>query len=194
MLPWTEAPWDGNEVIKVTDSDADSRQLVTDWGGRDEQKWSITSLQPGALTIDSLTGTLNGMAQTMCNITINLVCADFPDKVYTKAVKETYRDWYFLEPGTPRTLTLLPGKYKMECMGSQGGSFSGSAPGGLGGDVWGYIELEQVQKFYIYVGRTPYSATEGGYNGGGGSSNASLSVSAGGATDIRLVGAPGTIR
>lgn len=128
------------------------------------------------------------MAQTMCNITINLVCADFPDKVYTKAVKETYRDWYFLEPGTPRTLTLLPGKYKMECMGSQGGSFSGNAPGGLGGDVWGYIELEQVQKFHIYVGRTPYSATEGGYNGGGGSSNASLSVAAGGATDIRLTG------
>ena len=188
VLPWTEAPWDGNEVIKVTDSDADSRQLVADWGGRDEQKWSITSLQPGALTIDSLTGTLHGMAQTMCNITINLVCADFPDRVYTKAVKETFRDWYFLEPGTPRTLTLLPGKYKMECMGSQGGSFSGSAPGGLGGDVWGYIELEQVQKFYIYVGRTPYSATEGGYNGGGGSSNASLSVAAGGATDIRLTG------
>lgn len=187
--PWTSAPWSGNEVFHVNseNSDLDVREIANTWGGPDKQQWSITSGMPGALTIDPVTGKIHGMSQTMCNIMVTLVCADFPDRVYTKAIKEDYRDWYFKEPGAPRTLTLLPGKYKMECMGSQGGSHSAGAVGGLGGHVWGELELNYVQQFNIYVGRTPYSPTSGGYNGGAGSQEASLSSAGGGATDIRLV-------
>ena len=188
--PWTSAPWSGNEVFHVDseDSDLDIRDITNTWGGPDKQNWSITSGMPGALTIDSLTGEIHGMSQTMCNIMVTLTCADFPDRVYTKAIKEDFRDWYFLEPGAPRTLTLLPGRYKMECMGSQGGSHSSGGVGGLGGHVWGELELNYVQQFHIYVGRTPYSPTTGGYNGGAGSQEATLSSAGGGATDIRLVG------
>ena len=159
--PWTSAPWSGNEVFHVDseDSDLDIRDIANTWGGPDKQNWSITSGMPGALTIDSLTGEIHGMSQTMCNIMVTLTCADFPDRVYTKAIKEDFRDWYFLEPGAPRTLTLLPGRYKMECMGSQGGSHSEGGVGGLGGHVWGELELNYVQQFHIYVGRTPYSPT-----------------------------------
>lgn len=188
--PWTSAPWDGNEVLHIDpeNSDADLRQIENVWGGPDKQTWSITSALPGALTIDPNSGELHGMAQTMCNIAVSLTCADFPDRIYTKAIKEEFRDWYFKEPGAPRTLTLLPGRYKMECMGSQGGSHSEGGVGGLGGHVWGYIELTTVQQFHIYVGRTPYSPTSGGYNGGAGSQEKTLSSAGGGATDIRLTG------
>lgn len=188
--PWTSAPWERDEFfhIDANHSDVDLREIQHSWGGPDKQSWSITSAMPGALTIDATSGILHGMSQTMCNIRINLVCADFPDKVYTKSIKEDYRDWYFLEPGAPRTLTLLPGLYKMECKGSQGGSHSEGGVGGLGGHVWGELELNYVQKFYIYVGRQPYNPTTGGYNGGAGSQEKTLSSAGGGATDIRLTG------
>lgn len=188
VIPWTQAPFDGDEIVTVEDSDAPSRKIESKWGGRDQQHWKLTSQIPGALYMDTVSGILHGMGETMVNVTVETYCADFPDQVYGKRIKETFRDWYFLEPGAPRTLTLLPGRYKMECMGSQGGSHAEGGVGGLGGHVWGYIDLGQVQQFHIYVGRTPYNPTTGGYNGGAGSSEATLSSAGGGATDIRLKG------
>lgn len=188
--PWTSAPWEGDEFfhIDANHSDLDLRQIKNIWGGPDKQSWSVTSAMPGALKIDASSGELHGMSQTMCNIRVNLVCADFPDRVYSKSIKEDFRDWYFLEPGAPRTLTLLPGVYRMECKGSQGGSHKEGGVGGLGGHVWGELELNYVQTFYIYVGRQPYNPTTGGYNGGAGSQEATLSAGGAGATDIRLTG------
>lgn len=190
VQPWTAEPWTSNESFHVdaAHSDQDFRDITTKWGGVDKQSWGLSSTA-AELKINPNTGQITGMAQTMCNITVTLTCADFPDRVYAKQIKEDYRDWYFLEPGAERALKLLPGRYHMECWGTEGGSFASNAPGGYGGKAWGDLELNYVQTFHIYVGRQAYNdPRKGGYNGGAGSEEATLSAAGGGATDIRLVG------
>ena len=110
------------------------------------------------------------------------------DFKYTGKVQE------FIAPKT--------GSYTLECWGAQGGSYSTSYLGGLGGYSKGTINLTKGTKLFIYVGGQPDTNTstsasssykvEGGFNGGGSSKTYSYSGTTtigqggGGATDIRI--------
>ncbi|EGT4968499.1 glycine-rich protein [Clostridioides difficile] len=110
-------------------------------------------------------------------------------------------EWNFNYTGSMQAVSLLPGKYKLECWGASGGiSSSNSAftSGALGGYVKGEIALRKRTNFNIYVGQSGYervprgsSLTRIGFNGGGSSVGVYIndylcSKSGGGATDIRL--------
>lgn len=86
--------------------------------------------------------------------------------------------------GAKQTVTLKPGRYKLECWGAQGGYRSSSAYGGLGGYSVGEISLEKQTTLYVYVGGSGNTGkTNGGFNGGGARSTYN---GGGGATDIRV--------
>nr|DAP69577.1 MAG TPA: Glycine rich protein [Caudoviricetes sp.] len=86
--------------------------------------------------------------------------------------------------GAKQTVTLKPGRYKLECWGAQGGYRSSSSYGGLGGYSVGEISLEKQTTLYVYVGGSGNTGkTNGGFNGGG---KRSTYNGGGGATDIRV--------
>lgn len=86
--------------------------------------------------------------------------------------------------GAKQTVTLNPGRYKLECWGAQGGYRSSSSYGGLGGYSVGEISLEKQTTLYVYVGGSGNTGkTNGGFNGGG---KRSTYNGGGGATDIRV--------
>lgn len=86
--------------------------------------------------------------------------------------------------GAKQTITLKPGRYKLECWGAQGGYRSSSSYGGLGGYSVGEISLEKQTTLYVYVGGSGNTGkTNGGFNGGG---KRSTYNGGGGATDIRV--------
>ena len=90
-------------------------------------------------------------------------------------------------------LSLPKGKYKLECWGAEGGSYS-THTGGTGGYSQGILTIEEETQAYIYVGgkgQTPTAKglSMGGFNGGGNSYSSTVSrlqASGGGASDIRL--------
>ena len=84
----------------------------------------------------------------------------------------------------------LPGLYKLEVWGAQGGSYSSQYYGGYGGYSVGFLNVNNPTDLYVNVGGTgacgKYS-NEGGYNGGGSSYTYSYSSCVGGgATHIAL--------
>ena len=86
--------------------------------------------------------------------------------------------------GAKQTVTLKPGRYKLECWGAQGGYRSSSSYGGLGGYSVGEISLEKQTTLYVYVGGSGNTGkTSGGFNGGGARATYN---GGGGATDIRV--------
>ena len=86
--------------------------------------------------------------------------------------------------GAKQTVTLKPGRYKLECWGAQGGYRSSTSYGGLGGYSVGEISLEKQTTLYVYVGGSGNTGkTNGGFNGGG---KRSTYNGGGGATDIRV--------
>ncbi len=86
--------------------------------------------------------------------------------------------------GAKQTVTLKPGRYKLECWGAQGGYRSSSSYGGLGGYSVGEISLEKQTTLYVYVGGSGNTGkTNGGFNGGGARATYN---GGGGATDIRI--------
>lgn len=86
--------------------------------------------------------------------------------------------------GAKQTVTLKPGRYKLECWGAQGGYRSSSSYGGLGGYSVGEISLEKQTTLYVYVGGSGNTGkTSGGFNGGG---KRATYNGGGGATDIRV--------
>ena len=86
--------------------------------------------------------------------------------------------------GSVQTATLTPGKYKLECWGAQGGTYSGCI-GGYGGYSKGTITLTKTTTVYISVGGAgSSSSTAAGFNGGG--TGISSGRGGGGATDVRI--------
>lgn len=86
--------------------------------------------------------------------------------------------------GARQIVTLLPGRYKLECWGAQGGYRSSSTYGGKGGYSVGEISLEAKTTIYVYVGGSGNTGgTSGGFNGGG---KRATYPGGGGATDIRV--------
>lgn len=120
---------------------------------------------------------------------------DFGGYLFRRKVEVIDFDNYnasFSYTGGEQTYTVnLPGYYKIEAWGAQGGN---STYGGKGGYSSGTIKLNKGENLYIYVGGMgPSNATTtniGGYNGGGysGNNSGSNSYGGGGATDIRLWG------
>ena len=99
--------------------------------------------------------------------------------------------------GNSRNTKLLPGKYKLQVWGAQGGSYS-SYYGGKGGYSEGILTLSKDTPIYVYVGGQPSTSTDssvtiaGGFNGGGRARYHSYSgtttycQAGGGASDIRI--------
>ena len=86
--------------------------------------------------------------------------------------------------GAVQNVELLPGKYKLEVWGAQGGYRSSSSYGGKGGYSVGTITLTANTKLYAYVGGSGNTGgTSGGFNGGGKRDNYN---GGGGGTDFRI--------
>lgn len=92
--------------------------------------------------------------------------------------------------GAYKKVTLVPGKYKLQVWGAQGGTYS-AATGGCGGYSVGTIELTEDTDVYLYAGgagtssTTSGSFTTGGFNGGG-NAGYRYGGSGGGGSDIRI--------
>lgn len=98
-------------------------------------------------------------------------------------------------PATP--YVAIPGSYKLEVWGAQGGSYSTSYVGGKGGYATGVLNVTDNTNLYVYVGGQPAKVTtnravvKGGFNGGGNgynryySSTYTYGQGGGGGTDIR---------
>ena len=86
--------------------------------------------------------------------------------------------------GSSQNVELLPGKYKLEVWGAQGGYRSSSSYGGKGGYSVGTITLTANTKLYAYFGGSGNTGgTSGGFNGGGKRDNYN---GGGGGTDFRI--------
>ena len=86
--------------------------------------------------------------------------------------------------GKVQKVTLLPGRYRLEVWGAQGGYRSSSTYGGKGGYAKGEIDLPKGADVFIYVGGAGNTGgTAGGFNGGG---KRSSYPGGGGGTDIRI--------
>lgn len=96
----------------------------------------------------------------------------------------------FAYTGAVQTYAIkIPGTYKLEVWGAQGGGDI-TYPGGKGGYATGNIYLTEGQTINVYVGQQGQNSVEagngaGGWNGGG---TGASSHGGGGATDIRVNG------
>ncbi|MGO0885159.1 glycine rich domain-containing protein [Clostridioides difficile] len=104
--------------------------------------------------------------------------------------------------GSEQSVTLKPGKYKLECWGACGGSTASSPPSHYkGGYTCGELVLKKQTVLHVYVGQSGYEKVNSGdslssslsYNGGGSASSVigspyTYSLRGGGATDFRLIG------
>jgi hypothetical protein len=98
--------------------------------------------------------------------------------------------------GVPMEMSLNPGKYKIECWGSQGG-MSSTNTGGKGGRTVGVLDIRSKQSLFFYVGEAGGSQSTQiasllpeTFNGGGAAAGfqGQASCRGGGATDVRLIG------
>lgn len=92
-----------------------------------------------------------------------------------------------------QSVTLPPGKYKLECWGASGGVIADlTSLRNKGGYASGELTLKREKTLYIYTGQyggdTGINSILCSFNGGGSGSI----VHGGGATDIRLVGSGST--
>lgn len=90
----------------------------------------------------------------------------------------------FAYTGAKQSVTLPPGRYKLECWGAQGGYRSNASYGGKGGYAQGELSLDIETILYVYAGGSGnMGGTSGGFNGGG---SRSTYPGGGGASDIRI--------
>jgi len=99
--------------------------------------------------------------------------------------------------GAAKNITLPAGKFKLQCWGAQGGTYS-TYTGGAGGYSVGTLTLAEDTILYVYVGGQPTSSSStsaaiaGGFNGGGQarphsySGTSSTCQAGGGGTDFRI--------
>lgn len=165
----------GNRVYPVT----------TDSQGKVE----MTGLS-GGCTIDCETHEISVyefIATGTMTVDISAYVNSFP-------VGET-RSFYYT--GAVSEVQLIPGSYKLQVWGAQGGTYS-SYTGGKGGYSEGILTLLQALKVYVFVGGQGGRSGNGGWNGGGGgsgsasytsggTSGSSYMACGGGGTDIALV-------
>lgn len=109
--------------------------------------------------------------------------------------KNDYKEFNYT--GNVQSIELLPGKYKLEVWGAEGGGRrlsgnSSSGLGGYGGYSTGILRLNYKTTLFVYVGGYGKSSNSGiaygGWNGGGNgyaSSSGESGNGGGGGTDIR---------
>ncbi|MGS5516328.1 glycine rich domain-containing protein [Clostridioides difficile] len=109
-------------------------------------------------------------------------------------------EWNFNYKGDNQTVSLRPGRYKLECWGGGGGAFGANTwtECAKGGYAKGEITLKEETELLVCVGQSGFekiprdsSYTRSGYNGAGKGSgiisgDLKWSTIGGGATDIRL--------
>ncbi|MCB4304695.1 hypothetical protein LGK37_14480 [Clostridioides difficile] len=109
-------------------------------------------------------------------------------------------EWNFNYRGDNQTVSLRPGRYKLECWGGSGGAFGVDTwtECAKGGYAKGEITLKEETELLVCVGQSGFekvsrdsSFTRSGYNGAGKGSGVisgvlKWSTIGGGATDIRL--------
>ncbi|VIF89682.1 glycine rich protein [Clostridioides difficile] len=95
-------------------------------------------------------------------------------------------EWNFDYTGSEQSVTLKPGKYKLECWGASGGQAHSASSHSGGGYSVGELILKKETSLYIYVGQLGSDDYSSAYtfNGGG----FGYYSCGGGATDIRLIG------
>ena len=131
--------------------------------------------------------TINALSDV--TVKINYKCTidfDFITYDYIAPTTDVAEPYYTLK-------APVPGYYKLEAWGAQGGSAK-TKIGGYGGYSVANIYLAKNQTIYVYIGgaggnTTSRSSLAGGYNGGGnayGASNKKTVASGGGATHIAL--------
>lgn len=88
--------------------------------------------------------------------------------------------------GNVQSITLMPGEYKLEACGANGGKSDHGIAGGKGGYISGTIKFYTKVTLFIVCGEAG-GKVAGGYNGGGnGSTKQSDSAAGGGCTHIAM--------
>ncbi|MCJ0225737.1 hypothetical protein JY758_19470, partial [Clostridioides difficile] len=109
-------------------------------------------------------------------------------------------EWNFNYRGDNQTVSLKPGKYKLECWGGSGGAYNADdwSECAKGGYAKGELTLKKLTTLRICVGQSGFEKVDAdgslfrsGYNGAGKGSGVKggsfkWSTVGGGATDIRL--------
>lgn len=94
--------------------------------------------------------------------------------------------------GEAKSVTLPPGKFKLQCWGAQGGYRSSSSYGGKGGYSVGNITITEQIVAYLYAGgegntesagSSSSTVVSGGFNGGG---DRNRYTGGGGGSDVRI--------
>ncbi len=183
--PFAEEAYEFNAGSSVT--------FTQYWGADSSAQWRLDGAPLWAYVAGTTTNSVTiagGLANLEFQIKAKL--AECPSDEFSATVRINNT---FPYTGHVDSVTLAVGKYKMECWGARGGG------GGTGGYTKGVLNLQQQQKFYIYVGQAGPSCGRptGGaaaFNGGGaGGAGAKYNggwciggYAGGGASDIRLEG------
>lgn len=183
--PFAQSVYDLNAGGSVT--------LTQYWGTNASALWRLDGAPSWAYVYGTAANSLTiagGLANSEFLVKAKLAGCPSDEFSATVRINST-----FVYTGQTDSVTLVAGKYKMECWG--GGS------GGAGGYTKGELDLIQQRKLYVYVGQ----AGKGGgvptgalatFNGGGAGGNGVYyssgrywcagGPSGGGASDIRLMG------
>lgn len=185
-IPATVNPFPlGDETFTYS---SDNHRIIRIWGGEDRQAWRLVNHDVGTLRIGPDNGVLTGLAATLCsNVQLEVLCADFPDRVYSQVICERTRNFGYA--GRAQQVYLLPGAYQMVCKGAGGGNDGQvGAPGGMAS---GTLTLHETYPAYVSVGgagASGASGSGGGWNGGGNAGGSGSSGGGGGGTDFRIGG------
>uniref|UniRef100_UPI00203DA689 glycine rich domain-containing protein n=1 Tax=Odoribacter lunatus TaxID=2941335 RepID=UPI00203DA689 len=192
-LPWTNSLDTYTNVYP-------SFTVNSTWGNMPQAHWKLET-PPAGISISNH-GVVAGLTSNSVFWADVTVSSDkCPGQSWTKKL-EVRREFYYT--GSSQSITLAPGKYKMECWGAEGGIgyINQAYPGnpGNGGYSYGELQLTSSTAFYIYVGGRGGNAKKNcksycgggaaGWNGGGRGGhddNDDNGGGGGGASDIRLV-------
>uniref|UniRef100_UPI0020414DB4 glycine rich domain-containing protein n=1 Tax=Odoribacter lunatus TaxID=2941335 RepID=UPI0020414DB4 len=170
------------------------------WGTMSRTHWTLETPPPG-ISISNQ-GVVSGLTSNSVFWTNVTVSSDkCPGQEWTKRL-EIRRE--FAYTGGSQSITLAPGKYKMECYGAEGGigyiNKGKAGTPGRGGYSKGELVLTSSRTFYAYVGGRGGDAAKScskycgggspGWNGGawgGDDDTDDNGGGGGGASDIRLV-------
>ncbi len=178
--------------------------LTQYWGTNSSAVWTLDGAPSWAYIHSKTSNSLIIAGGLACvNFTVRAKLSECPSDEFSAKVEI---NGTFPYRGYPDSVTLVAGKYNMECWGAQGGtgyanytsstSAFQSARGGYGGYAQGTINVGTITTYYVYVGGQGGSSPKtyggtGGWNGGGtggADEGDDCGGGGGGGTDIRFGG------